>query len=95
MEKEVKILKNTSQIPPCDLFRNKGDTIVWVNPMDQDYFADFGNDSPFKDANFTIKANGRKSSGPLKTEAEAKEYRYDLAPAKVGVVAADPTVIVH
>ncbi len=96
MEHKVEILKDSAKIPDCHLNRIMKDSIRWVNPTDQDYYVDFHNESPFDEAHFTIDANnGEKTSGPVKNEAQAKHYHYDLTAAKVGAVAADPTVIVH
>lgn len=96
MEHKIIVLEDAAKIADCHLQRSTKDSIRWVNPTNQAYYVDFHNESPFEDAHFTIDPNnGEATSGPVKNGAQAKHYHYDLAPARVGVVAADPTVIVH
>lgn len=98
MEQIIYITENSRRqpvAPDIDLYRDTEDSIRWINQTGHDYAVDFPKGSPFKGAPFKIIAGQNESSGPIDVNAAPGSYHYNLTPAAVGAMAADPTVIVH
>jgi hypothetical protein len=79
---------------PCDMYRDKKDTIKWKNDTDTNYTIHFDN-CPLRDNDVPVPAKGKSKAIPLRDNVSANIYTYRINAMPGSVMAADPNVIVH
>jgi hypothetical protein len=81
-------------IPSVSISKSGGEHLTWFAHKDHGATIRFGSadKSPFHESVFRVPAGESITSGPIRPEAEHKEYKYDVI-TENGVV--DPQVIIR
>jgi hypothetical protein len=95
-ERHVRIVDPNGEVdqPSVEISKSGGEHLTWFAHANHNAVIRFdtSDGSPFGDSTFQIPAGGYVSSGPIRPEAEHKEYKYDVV-SENGVN--DPKVIIR